>query len=874
MEIEASPTNFRPSNGSRLGGSITRQTQPLRQSTPLSSRVMSHSQVSKTGFATGMGLENRFTGNFQQYEFHRDSNPFRLVLDLGEDSFENRKLCHEIGVSSMSDYGNLEAVETFRDIRSSVDYSSFLGQSIAFPYATALPLDSGDFIAQDGPSMAILPVGGGSIPIPANEQKRSVTHTSSKSGSAGSGLLPRNNLKARSFPSCKLAGVNPIRKLKKEGGGISQLIKAFPLINKLKDVLKAYPSHAMAISLLEESISKTMVQESRVSRPSLPTHRHPLDIEFDNFSAVDSYTYSESTSISAALDFSCPSQNDSSMTFQSSDSIPNKDFMDITIDDETSQAQVSNPTIYHCTVPVEGKLCKFSATCERDWVRHEESDKHWPQKRYMCINCIDLIEDDEGNSLCAFCLQRLPLMRSNKMHYLQCQKAQKSKNYVFNAARKDHFRNHLKKHGIMNITPEASTWTFSVESDWDRQCGFCPQTFTTWDERKHHVAKHFQQGMDISSWKPPSPKRKRSDDYRPGIDHKRDDDDNNDDDDDNSQNNRPKSHQTPTTWFSGQPLSGQADNSYMAEEWSGWMEGGLYHAQAGLSSTEKVEAYLKHQSQVESEVDGGLLNDIKSRDSCGPEDSVGLSRHITTNVGLLGAFNERITRDNMVTLVPHQEDQERQTVLDWITPIDYASQQNNFIIRRHAGTGEWFLDSTEYQTWVETDKQTLLCPGIPGAGKTILASIVIEELTTRFQNNKNIGIAYHYCDIRPQHEQKVGDLLTSLLKQLTQGRSALPDTIKSLYDIHKGKRTRPSFDEVSRAVQRAVTMYSRVFIIIDALDDCQVSHGYETTFMSELFNLQAKCGANLFATSHHHFSNSGPQVWKHELKKRSKANFT
>ncbi|PMD66306.1 uncharacterized protein K444DRAFT_702104 [Hyaloscypha bicolor E] len=44
-------------------------------------------------------------------------------------------------------------------------------------------------------------------------------------------------------------------------------------------------------------------------------------------------------------------------------------------------------------------------------------------------------------------------------------------------------------------------------------------------------------------------------------------------------------------------------------------------------------------------------------------------------------------------------------------------------------------------------------------------------------------------------------------------------------------------------------MYSRVFIIIDALDECQVSEGSRTRFLSDIFNLQAKYGANIFATS-------------------------
>lgn len=148
-----------------------------------------------------------------------------------------------------------------------------------------------------------------------------------------------------------------------------------------------------------------------------------------------------------------------------------------------------------------------------------------------------------------------------------------------------------------------------------------------------------------------------------------------------------------------------------------------------------------------------------------------------------------------------------------------------------------------------TGKETLFCPGIPGAGKTILTSIVIDELTTRFLNNESISVAYIYCNFRQQRRQKAEDLLASLLKQLAQDRSFLPESVKSLYDSHKDKRTRPSFDEISRTFHSVAAMYSRVFIIVDALDECQTADGCRSRFLSELFAVQAKCGVNIFATS-------------------------
>jgi len=200
-------------------------------------------------------------------------------------------------------------------------------------------------------------------------------------------------------------------------------------------------------------------------------------------------------------------------------------------------------------------------------------------------------------------------------------------------------------------------------------------------------------------------------------------------------------------------------------------------------------------------------------------------------------------------LLRGQHDREHDTILEWLTPVDYAPQQNDYLRRRQLGTGQYLLDSAEYLAWLHTENQTLFCPGIPGAGKTIITAIAVEDLNKRFQKNQNIGIAYIYCNFHRKDEQKAEDLLASLLKQLSQGRPSLPDCVKALYDNRKDERTRPPFIEISEALHSVTATYSRVFIIIDALDECQVSDGCRTKLISEVFSLQAKCGANIFATS-------------------------
>ncbi|KAF9639931.1 hypothetical protein BFW01_g11737 [Lasiodiplodia theobromae] len=78
-------------------------------------------------------------------------------------------------------------------------------------------------------------------------------------------------------------------------------------------------------------------------------------------------------------------------------------------------------------------------------------------------------------------------------------------------------------------------------------------------------------------------------------------------------------------------------------------------------------------------------------------------------------------KDKLDDISSANTDIKRQQVLDWISQITSASKQQDHLRRRQEGTGTWFLNEPLFQGWLLGHPSVLWCPGIPAAGKTILA---------------------------------------------------------------------------------------------------------------------------------------------------------
>ncbi|CAN9193849.1 unnamed protein product [Alternaria alternata] len=168
-------------------------------------------------------------------------------------------------------------------------------------------------------------------------------------------------------------------------------------------------------------------------------------------------------------------------------------------------------------------------------------------------------------------------------------------------------------------------------------------------------------------------------------------------------------------------------------------------------------------------------------------------------------------------------------LLEWISSSDYPAQQSDIIKRRQEGTG-----------------QPLFCPGIPGAGKTMVAAIAVDQLLDSVQNGA-YGVAYVYCNYKSQADQDIVSILAAILKQLVQSRPSALGPVERLHQKHAGRGTKPSLDDIYSALRDVLTQYPYVHIVIDALDECQ--NEIRRQLCTKLLDLQKGADMRLMVTS-------------------------
>ena len=182
--------------------------------------------------------------------------------------------------------------------------------------------------------------------------------------------------------------------------------------------------------------------------------------------------------------------------------------------------------------------------------------------------------------------------------------------------------------------------------------------------------------------------------------------------------------------------------------------------------------------------------------------------------------------------------EQRRQILDSFGSTDPG--KNHRMSRKlwHPCTGLWLTNGPEFRDWL-TNKtaKNIWCYGIPGSGKTVLASAVIEEVLKC--RSHSIAAAYFYCDYKNAKSQDPANILGSLAKQLIPQSERCFKESEAFYEVHhSGKQISTSYhpDELRDLILQMSLSFNKTMIVVDGLDEC----GKDTTTVVELLSSLSK----------------------------------
>ena len=188
-------------------------------------------------------------------------------------------------------------------------------------------------------------------------------------------------------------------------------------------------------------------------------------------------------------------------------------------------------------------------------------------------------------------------------------------------------------------------------------------------------------------------------------------------------------------------------------------------------------------------------------------------KHVTTR-----------TEENLVAMTEGfravaTEKIERQ-IFRWLAAPDPSPNHNKACQSKQRETGSWLLESSNYIKWKKQRASFLWIHGIPGCGKTVLCSTIIDDVASTCQTSVRDILAYYYFDFNEARKQTCEGLVRSLVSQLFGQSSERLKTMETLFvQCGEGQRE-PTIKSLSQALRELINQFREVYFIVDALDEC------------------------------------------------------
>jgi ankyrin repeat protein len=157
-------------------------------------------------------------------------------------------------------------------------------------------------------------------------------------------------------------------------------------------------------------------------------------------------------------------------------------------------------------------------------------------------------------------------------------------------------------------------------------------------------------------------------------------------------------------------------------------------------------------------------------------------------------------------------------IFDRLAPADMSSNLDEARRRREPKTGRWFLESDTFNDWKTNPGSFLWIHGIPGSGKTVLCSSIIDNISQSCCLGNDARVAYFFFDFADKNKQSYCDLLRSILSQVILKEALNPEQTKTLSQLHDNAVQSDSASLLN-TLKSLLNDSRPIYLVIDALDE-------------------------------------------------------
>jgi len=186
-------------------------------------------------------------------------------------------------------------------------------------------------------------------------------------------------------------------------------------------------------------------------------------------------------------------------------------------------------------------------------------------------------------------------------------------------------------------------------------------------------------------------------------------------------------------------------------------------------------------------------------------------------------------------------------IVNWLKSTDPSTNHESARQKHEPTTGNWLIQSDTFHKWENSTSMSLWINGIPGAGKTVLCSTIIEHVKGLCLHSTDAQIAYFYFDFNDPQKQTIAGMLRSMIVQLCVGKAQLPTQVHEIYNQCNNGNQQPTLQGLINTLFSLLANSQRTYVIIDALDECSERKQLMTVINQIIKNSSLR--VNLLATS-------------------------